>query len=276
MGLRPLAFCTLRTTGLVLSASPTGAIHIHYHVGSGHPRTMFDDFSFACASRQHAFYHPYPMDDSVSPNSSGESTPSYDNGCHGSPERGYPIATTIAELSQHFDQHTLTPRRPSVCVEGSIPHARELNPPHRLPNSFSDRVCRRRQSLNRLQCSSDHLSRISALVEEMVQTGQPLYEPTHPAALLDDSTSPSLSPEVVPPMASYFNISASRPSSSSSANCDPRLPQHSLRRSQSYKIEKDLRHSASREGIGKHMVKKKIRMRKSLKMLESGGKRCER
>ena len=77
-------------------------------------------------------------------------------------------------------------------------------------------------------------------------------------------------------MSSYFNISSSRPSSSLSANCDPRVPQHSLRRSQSHKIDKDLRHSASREGIGKPMVKKKIRMRKSLKMLESGAKGCER
>ncbi len=235
---------------------------------------MFEDFSFACASRQHAFYDPYPMIDSVSPTSSRESTPCYDNGYDDSLERGYPISTSIAELSQRFDQHTLAPRRPSVCVEGSISRAREPGPPHQSPNSFSNRVCRRRQSLNRLQCSADHLSRISALVEEFVQTG-PLHEPSHPAALLNDFTSPSLSPDEVPPMASYFNV-PSRPSSSSSANWDPRFPQHSLRHSQSYKIDKDLRHTASREGIGKSMVKKKIRMRKSSKMLESGGKTCER
>lgn len=236
---------------------------------------MFEDFSFACASRQHAFYHPYPMDDSVSPTSSRESTPCYDKDFNGSPERGYPISTSIAELSYHFDQHTLT-QRPSVCVEGSTPRARELNSPHRSPNSFSNRVCRRRQSLNRLQCSPDHLSRISALVEEMVHAGQPLYEHTHPAALLDDTTSPSLSPDEVPPMASYFDSPSSRPSSSYSANGDPRLPQRSLQYSQSYRIGKDLRHSVSREGIGKPMVMKKIRMRRSSKMLESGGKKRER
>lgn len=234
---------------------------------------MFEDFSFACASRQHAFYDPYPMIDNVSPTSSRESTPCYDNGYSDSAERGYPISTSVAELSQHFDQHTLTP---SVCVEGSIPRALELGPPHHSPNSFPNRVCRRRQSLNRLHCSADHLSRISALVEEMVQTGQPLHETTHPAALLDESLSPSLSPDEVPPMASYFKVSPPRPSSSFSANCDPRLPQHSLRHSQTYKVDKDLRHSGSREGIGKPMVKKKIRMRKSLKMPESGAKSCER
>lgn len=237
---------------------------------------MFEDFSFACASSQHPFYDLYPMDDSVSPTSSRDSTPCYDAGYNGSPERECPISTSIAELSQHFDQHTITPRRPSGCIEGLTPRARELDPAHHSPNSFTNRICRQRQSLNRLQCSSDHLSRISALVEEMVQTGQPLYEPTHPAGLLDDPTSSSPSPDDFPPMASYFNISSPRPSSSFSANCDPRLSHHSLRHSQSYKIDKDLRHSASREGTGKAMVRKKIRMRKSLKMSEIGGKRCER
>lgn len=233
---------------------------------------MFEDFSFACASR-HAFYDSYPMNDSVSPTSSRDSTPCYDSGYNISSEQGYPISTSIAELSQHFDQHTLGP---SVCVEGSIPRARELDPPRHSPNSFSSRVCRRRQSLNLLQCSADHLSRISALVEGMVQTEPPLHEPTHPAALVDDSTSPSVSPDEIPPMTSYFDISSSRLSPSFIANCDPRLPQHSLRHSHSYKVDKDLRHSASRDGIGKPMVKKKIRMRKSSKMLESGRKRCQR
>lgn len=237
---------------------------------------MFDDFSFACPSRQPAFYHPFPMDDSISPTSSRDSTPCYDNGYHVSPERGYPISTSITELSRHFDRHTITPPRPSICVDGSTPHPRELNPPHHSPNSFTNRICRQRQSLNRLQCSSDHLSRISALVEEMVQTGQALYDPTHPTALLDEPTSPSLSLDGVPPMASYFDVSSSRPSSSFSASCDAQLPQHFLRHSQSCKMDRDLRHRISREGIGKPMVKKKIRMRKSLKMLESGAKRFER
>lgn len=246
---------------------------------------MFEQFSFASPPRQHAFYHPYRMHDTVSPTSSRETTPSYDDGYHGSSEPGYPITTSVAELSHHFDRHTLTPRRPSICLEGSTPRARELNPPNRSPTSFANRVCRQRQSLNRLQCSSDHLSRISALVEEMVQTGQPLYQPPHPTALLDDSTSPSLSPDETPPMASpiasYFNIippprysSSFRPSSSFSANHESRLPQHSSRNAQSYKIDKDSRCHTSRQGRGKPMVKKKVRMRKSAQMLESEAKGC--
>lgn len=247
---------------------------------------MFEHFSFACPSRQRAFYGPYPMHDTVSPTSSRESTPCCDSDYSSSSQRGYSITTSIAELSHHFDRHTLTPRRPSICPEESTPRARELNPPLRSPTSFSNRLYRR-QSLNRLQCSSDHhLSRISALVDEMVQTGQPVYRPTHPTALLDDSSSPSLSPDEIPPMASpmasYFDIppsrlsSSVRPSSSFSANCDPRLSQLSLRHPHSYKTEKESRYLASRDGIRKPMIKKKIRMRKSLKMSEAGAKRDEK
>ena len=241
---------------------------------------MFEHFSFACASRQHAFCHSYPMDDTVSPTSSRESTPCYDIGYDGSLDRGHSIAISIADLSHHFDQHTLTPRRPNVCVEGSAPRVHELNPPHHAPSSFSNRICRQRQSLNRLQCSSDHLSRISALVEEMVQTGQSYYEPDHPTDLLNDSLSPSLSPNEIPPISSpitsYFNIASPSLSSPLSADCELRLPQHSLRRSQSYRVDKDLRLDPSREGGGKPMVRKKIRMRRSLKVLDGGPKRCER
>ena len=245
---------------------------------------MFDDFSFAWPSRHYASCHPYRMHDSVSPTSSRESTPSYNDDYDGSSDRAYPITPSIAELSQHFDRHTLTPRRPSICLDESKPRARELNPPHRSPASFANRVCRRRQTLNRLQCSSDrHLSRISALVEEMVQTGRPLYEPTHPTALLDDSSSPSLSPEEIPPMTtpmtSYFDLPSSRPSSfkpssSFSAPYNSRLPQHPLRHAHSYRIDKNSRFHASKQGIGKPMVKKKIRMRKSLKTLENEAKTC--
>jgi len=237
---------------------------------------MFEDFSFASATRQRAFYDPLPtMDDSVSPSSSRESTPCYDNGYNFSGGR-YSMSNSIAELSRDFDQHTLTPRtrRPSKSRDGSTPPARERNQHLQSPNSFFNRVCRRRQSINRLQCSSTHLSRISALVENMVQTGQPLYDSTHPNAMLDDSTSPSLSPGEAPPnTTSYFGFT---PLPHYSVTSGPGLAQHFVRHSQSRRTDKELRHSASRDG-SVTMVKKKIRMRKSSKGLGKGlGKRCER
>ena len=237
---------------------------------------MFEDFSFASASRQRAFYDPFPtMDDGVSPSSSRDSTPCFVNGYNGSGRR-YSISDSIAELSREFDQHTLTPRsrRPSVSRDGSTPRAREHYQHLQAPSSFSNRACGRRQSINRLQCSSTHLSRISALVENVVQTGQPLYDSTHPNAMLDDSTSPSLSPDEDPPSMtdSYFGFT---PLASSSTSGGSGLAQHSLQYSQSHRIDKELRHSASRGEVT--LVKKKIRVRKSSKSLSKGArKRCER
>lgn len=233
---------------------------------------MFEDFSFLPPSRQRAYYSTRQMEDSISPSSSRESSPCYENGYSGS--RRYSASNSIAELSRHFNQHTLSPRRPSTVLEDSTPRARDTNPYLQSPNSFSNRVCRRRQSINRLQCCPGHLSRISTLVEGMLQTGESYYD----SSTLDDSTSPSLSPDeheqtpdsymgFTPLPAPVTGIGASSTSST----------QHSLRHSHSYKVDKELRHSASREGLGHPMVKKKIRMRRSSKSLPKGSnKRCER
>ena len=231
---------------------------------------MLDAFSFPIAPRQRAFSHPFPMGDSHSPNSSRESTPGLDNGYHASSDRRFSNPTSIAELSQYLDQHTLTPPRPNISRDRSTPRASELTPPLHSSNGFSSRVCRQRQSISRLQCSSAHLSRISALVEDMLHTSRPLYDSSHPSAPLEDSGSPPLSPDEIAPMPSYFSL-ASIPSSCCAANGNAGLPQHSLRQSYPYKIDKDLRHGGSREGTGQQpMVKKRIRMRKNSKMLKGG------
>ncbi|KAL2042182.1 hypothetical protein N7G274_005370 [Stereocaulon virgatum] len=216
------------------------------------------------------------MEDSVSPNSSRESSPGYGNDYNSS--RRYSSSNPIAELSRHFNQHSLAPRRPAMVLEEPLPRARDPNPYLQSSNSFSNRICRQRQSVNRLQCSSAHLSRISTLVEDMVQTGQPYntYDPTQSPSMLVDSTSPSLSPDEHPSSSSesYFGFT---PVSTPFASNGSHPAQHSLRHQHSYKIDKDLRRSASRDVLGKPMVKKKIRMRMSSKNLSHGsGKRCDR
>ena len=234
---------------------------------------MSGGFSFLFMNWQNRYSRPFlTMDDGMSPNRSRESSPCYEISYENSSRRYSTTPTSIAELSQHFDRHTLTPRRPTIARDYPTSLARDQSQSLHSASSFSNRVCRQRQSLNRLQCSSAHLSRISALVEDMVQTGLPTYDPVHPHSRLDDSsTSPSLSPdEQQPPNgASYFGFTP-LPSTSATASASA---QHSLRHSQSYKIDKELRHSASREGVGsggQRMVKKKIRMRKSSKNLVKG------
>ena len=233
---------------------------------------MFEDFFFLSSSRQRAYYTPREMEDSSSPNSSRESSPCYENGYNGS--RRYSTSNSIAELSRHFNQHTLSPRRPSTVLEDATTLTRDTNPYLQSPNSFSTRVCRRRQSINRLQRCSAQLSRISLLVEGMVQSEQSYYG----SSTLDDSTSPSLSPdEHEPAPSSYIGFTPLPASATETGTGSSNSAQHSLRHSHSYKIDKDLRHSASREGLGIPMVKKKIRMRRSSKSLVKGAnKRCER
>jgi len=244
--------------------------------------TMFEGFTFACKSRQTCCSYPVTtMDDGISPNSSREPTPCHENVFYGHAGRYAATSNSIAQLSHHFDQHTLTPRRPNVTREAPSQRARDNPQPLQSASGFSNRACRQRQSLNRLQCSSTHLSRISALVEDMVQTGLPTYNPTHPNTMLNDSTSPSLSPdEQQPPATSYFGFTPLTPPSSASPSAMRGYgpAQHSIRNPHSYKIEKELRHSASRDrmGGGQRMVQKKIRMRKSAKNLgKAVGKRRE-
>ena len=237
---------------------------------------MFDDFHPICDANQSFFSYLFlMMDNASSSDSSRESTPRYENDLNG-PAETYPAASnTIADLSHHFDQHTLTPRRPNIARETPTLRARDPQN-HQSPSSFSNRVCRQRQSFSRLNRSSTHLSRISALVEDMVHTGLPAYDPSHPTSLLNDSsTSPSLSPDEQPSSnASYFGFTPLSPipsfsSASTSTTSSVGAPNHhALRHSHSYKIDKDIRHGSSRDGSGgQRMVQKKIRMRKSSKNL---------
>lgn len=229
---------------------------------------MFEDFSFACTIRRHLYHISLTaMEDSISPSSSRESTPFYESGYNVSQRPLSVTSNAITELSQHFDQHSLTPRRPMLPRDGSTPRAHEQQFTHPSASSFSNRVCRQRQSLNRLQCSSTHLSRISALVEDMVQSTQPLYGPIHSTSMLEDSSSPSLSPdEQTPSATSYFGFTPIAGNGPAIASLHGSA-QRSLRHSPSYRIDKELRYNASRDGIGRsqQMVQKKIRMRKSSK-----------
>ena len=217
------------------------------------------------------------MDDSVSSSSSRDSTPCYDSS-YNETRREY-SSNPITELLHHFDRHTLTPRRPNPR-DNLLPRVRDQAQSTHPMNSISARPRQYLQPSNRSHGSSAHLSRLSALVENMVQTGLPTYDPTHPASVLDDSTtSPSLSPDERRSSAvSYFALNSLSPPSTPAVGSYGSTLQHPMKRpDRVYRIEKELRHCTSREGIGggeQKMVRKKIRMRKSSKNLGRGsGKR---
>lgn len=218
------------------------------------------------------------MDDSLSSSSSRDTTPCYDSS-YDSSSKEY-SSNTITELSRHFDRQTLTPRRLNPSRDNLTPQVRDQIQSIYPMNSIPIRSCRNSHSSIRSHGLTAHMSRLSALVENMVQTGLPTYDPTYPATILDDSaTSPSLSPDERRSSAtSYFGLrSLSPPSARAVGSCGTRL-QHPLKRSdRAYRIEKDMRQCTSSEGVGgggQRMVRKKIRMRKSSKTVGKGlGKR---
>lgn len=251
----------------------TGVIPIYYST-SPIIFAMLGDVSVVYVVSENFYtFSSCVMKDSVSSDSSRESAPSYPDGYNASARRYSRPSNAITELSQHFHQHSLTPQQINLvqeCLSTSTARARDHTPAVQSNSSYSNRAHRQRQSLQR---SSARLSHVSALVEKMVQTGLPTYHPTHPTSMLNDSSpSPSLSPDEEPPSAeSYFGFTPLPSSSSTSApggNCPE---QHSLRHSRSYKIEKEARCGASRDGAGGHrLVQKKVRMRKSEKNIAKG------
>ena len=229
---------------------------------------MFKQFSFATATNRRCYYMPStPMEDSISPSSSRQSSPFHLHS-HSASERGAATAaTSIAELSHHFGQHTLSQRHLGLEEDDLLSSPSEHGCHH---CSLTSPSRRQRQYVNRLQHNSTYLSRISALVQDVVQSTQPIYDSTHPNALLEDSTSPSLSPDDEAPSAeSYFGFTSLRPSSFAARGSQDPVRQ-STRYPRSYKVDKDLRHAASRGGgigTGQRMVQKKIRMRRRTKTL---------
>ena len=187
---------------------------------------MFEGFSFACPSqhRPSSSGCDSGMRDSISLLSpQAASTPSSEH---------YPSSPSthlsVAELSQLFDQHSVQARAQSPYSD-DFSHLRDSE--HSVysgptsPNNHSNLV-RQRRNITRHQCTSAHLPRISALVEDMLRDGSHCYTTTHPS-----SSNCNQPPHSSPGLPSYNTISSdplynpttnfattSFPSSSSSAD----------------------------------------------------------
>ena len=233
---------------------------------------MFRQFSFTLGPKQHSGSGLCPtMDDCISPHSSRQSTPCQDEDYFSPSKACVTAPKSITELSRQFDQHTLTSRLPNRKKDYPTPRLREPNPVNQGTNSFPRRVCRQRQSMTRLQCSSAHLSRISALVEDVVQIGMPadnLNRP-HPRPTSKNSSSSSISPEEHT-ASNTHNFGILPPSSAASTialDCYG-VPHCSLSLSQPCRMGQGIRHAEATNGVGEpRIVQKKIRLRKSSKML---------
>ncbi|MCJ1434538.1 hypothetical protein MMC27_003907 [Xylographa pallens] len=119
---------------------------------------MFDDFSFAPSATTHA-----AMDDALAPPlSRGTLLSSLDEGYCSS------VSDSIADLSTRFNRHSL--RSPPHHHHHHHPTSSSV-PLHRSPPPSNPlhSVRHQRQLATRRQCSTENLSRISHLVERMLQ-----------------------------------------------------------------------------------------------------------
>jgi len=218
---------------------------------------MWEDFSFSIVSQRSIFYNS--MDESISPKSSrGASTFAHDkNG------RSFDASCSITELSQQFDNHTLGPQR-QPSYQRSLP-----NDPHDLgrdrPASAHNQnsARRHRQSMVRRQCSAANISRLSSLVQDLLEDDTWSCD-THIGPLEDCDSLPRPRPDEIPPLQSPTFSSAS----TSSCSEDGEFELHSSSRGQPmFKIGKEVKHSSSKEAMGRQY--KDIRIRKSVRRKSS-------
>ena len=221
---------------------------------------MFGDFSFNPSCKGQRFHSTSSMESSVSPTSSRDTSPSFEEGY----TRRSSASSTIDELSQYFDRHNLEPRRPDGYSDAMPSRPRNADPGYAQHNRNSSKdashLWQQRQALARRQCASDHSLKPSTVHGGRLSDSNPYYPPSHLSSQLSD------------PAQSQWRDGASQvplpfaplplfPPYSEDSESDPA---HVLRAHHSYKIGKELRHSVSRDAIPKQrVVLKKIRRRKS-------------
>lgn len=211
---------------------------------------MWEDYSFFIASQRSIVYDS--MDESISPNSSRGASP-FVNGKKG---RSSKNSCSITELSQQFDKHTLGPQR-----QPSHPHDLVRDRPASAHNQNA--VRRQRQSMIRRQCSAANISRLSSLVQDLLEDDTWSCD-THIAPLEDcDSSPPPPLDEIVPLQSPTF-------SSASTTSCseDGEFELHSSSRVQpKFNIGRETKHSSSKEAMGRQY--RDIRIRKSVRRKSS-------
>ena len=225
---------------------------------------MFEDFSFKSSSEGRSFQTSSSMDSSVSPTSSRDTSPSFEEDY----TRRSSASSTIDELSQHFDRHNLESRRPDAFPEATPSWPRILDPSTHAQRNLksinnASHLWQERQELVRRQRAPDHSSHPSAIPEGRLSDNKPCPGPSYPSSRSFGTPSHSQWQDgtVQPLSMSPFPILPLSPPYSEDSESDPA---RALRTQHMFKVSKELRHSASRDAIPRQrVVLKKIRRRKS-------------
>lgn len=181
-------------------------------------------------------------DNSVCSNSPRGASPSSDKTL----QRAANGPCSITELSQQFDQHTLEPQerasfaRSPACQSYQIHPTMGRNLSCSMNNHHTTR--RPRESKIRRQCSAASMAR----------------DASHISPSSDSDCLPPLSSRERPRLGSPTTSFASNSSCSEDSEFEP---QRSSGIGPTYKVGKDLRHGASREGVSRQF--KDIRVRKA-------------
>lgn len=176
-------------------------------------------------------------------------------------------AESMTELCCKFDRQSLQPSRQNIMEEHYLAsRSRKLHTPvhsNRMPTSFnsSHAVLQQRHLPSRRQPNSAQLNKIHTLVEDLL-SGDQLNTIASSSSTSANITSP-LPLDMLPPYAAYMMTSTTSSMSSASEADEPDSSRDQRRRYLHHKVSKDLRHSASRETMGKpNVVLKSIRVRK--------------
>lgn len=204
------------------------------------------------------------MDNRFSCTSSVSSSMGSDNGTTSSSAAS---AESMTELCCQLDRQSFQPSRQNIMKENLLAsRVRKLHTPvhsNRMPTSFnsSHAVLQQRHPLTRRQPNPAHLNKIHTLVGDLLLDDQPSTIASG-SSTSANTTSPGPL-DVLPPYAAYMmNLATSSTSSASEAD-DSDSSRDQCRRYLHHKFSKDLRHSTSRETMGKpNVVLKSIRVRK--------------
>ncbi len=222
---------------------------------------MFGDFSFNPSSKGQSSHNTSSMESSVSPTSSRDTSPSFEEDY----TRRSSASSTIDELSQHFDRHNLEPRRPDGYLDATPSRPRNVDPAsyvqHKLNSSTNaSHLWQQRQALARRQCASDHPSKPSTIHEGRLSDNKPYYPLSHRSPQHGNPSQSQWRDGALQAPSPFAPLPLSPPYSEDSESNRA----HVLRAQHSYKLGRELRHSVSRDAIPKQrVVLKKIRRRKS-------------
>lgn len=211
------------------------------------------------------------MDDNVSPTTIAGTSPADD----ASP---LPASLSMMDLSRQFERYSLQPSRQNLFYDHPPYRLSSFYPPtqpNRNPTSFnsSQAVLQQRQSMTRRQFNPAHLSKIHSLVEGLASDGRPR---SSYSSSTNTTSSESPLEDTLPDLPSYIDHAPTSSAPSSENDESDSCPGHRRGYTQR-KVDKDLRHSLSREAMGKkNVVLKRIRYRKSFlkrRSMESGRRR---